>query len=77
MGRDGPEERWLPRRASPYALLAVVTLIVLVPLVGKAFHVDEPLFVWTAQRIEIAPLDFYGFDVNWYGVEEPDRKSVV
>ncbi|RKZ12859.1 hypothetical protein DRQ53_14200, partial [bacterium] len=65
------EERWLPRRASPYLLLGLLTLICLLPFLGKAFNVDEPLFLWTARQIQAAPLDFYGFDVNWYGVEEP------
>ena len=55
----------------PYLLLATVTLICLLPFAGKAFHVDEPLFIWTAQQIQAAPFDFYGFDVNWYGVLEP------
>ena len=55
----------------PYLLLAIATLICLLPFVGKAFHVDEPLFIWTAQQIQAAPFDFYGFDVNWYGVLEP------
>ncbi|MDP6977839.1 MAG: glycosyltransferase family 39 protein [Myxococcota bacterium] len=45
-----------------------VVVLVLAPFVGKALHIDDPLFVWTARQILVAPLDFYGFDVNWYGV---------
>ncbi len=38
----------------------------LAPFAGKAFHIDDPLFVWTAQHIREQPRDFYGFSVNWY-----------
>jgi 4-amino-4-deoxy-L-arabinose transferase-like glycosyltransferase len=30
---------------------------------------DDPLFLWAARHIQSNPLDFYGFKVNWYGVE--------
>jgi len=45
----------------------VVTVVCLAPFVGKAFHMDDPLFVWTAKHILKEPVDFYGFAVNWYG----------
>lgn len=45
----------------------VVTVVCLVPFVGKAFHMDDPLFIWTAKHILKEPVDFYGFAVNWYG----------
>ena len=48
-------------------LLAAVTIAVLAPFLGKAFHMDDPLFIWTAKHVRLAPLDFYGFDVNWEG----------
>ena len=38
---------------------------------GKAFHIDDPLFLKAAQQIRSNPLDFYGFRVNWYGTEQP------
>jgi hypothetical protein len=53
------------------AILAVLTIICLGPFLAKAFHVDDPLFIWTAQHIAQHPLDFYGFSVNWYGVAQP------
>ena len=52
-------------------LLGAVTIVVLLPFLGKALHIDDPLFVWSAQQIHRSPLDFYGFDVNWYGHPEP------
>ena len=62
------------KRLSPsvcVALLALITAASLVPFADKAFHIDDPLFLWTARQIQAKPLDFYGFTVNWYGNEEP------
>jgi len=53
------------------ALLAALTVVALAPFLGKAFHIDDPLYLWTAKHILHAPLDFYGFNLNWYGTEEP------
>jgi 4-amino-4-deoxy-L-arabinose transferase-like glycosyltransferase len=50
---------------------AAVTLICLAPFLGKAFHIDDPLFIWSGKQIVSEPADFYGFDVNWYGREMP------
>jgi hypothetical protein len=52
-------------------VLAALTCALLLPFTGKAFHIDDPLFLWTAQHVREHPLDFYGFDVNWYGWKEP------
>lgn len=52
-------------------LVAAVTVVLLLPFVGKAFHIDDPLFLKAAQQIRSNPLDFYGFRVNWYGTEQP------
>jgi 4-amino-4-deoxy-L-arabinose transferase-like glycosyltransferase len=38
----------------------------LVPFCGKAFHIDDTLFLWAAQHIVRHPLDPYGFSVVWY-----------
>jgi len=55
----------------PATLLALATLAVLLPFIGKPFNIDDPLFVWAAQHIQFHPLDPYGFNVNWYGYEAP------
>ena len=52
-------------------LLAVVVLLLCGIYLGKAYNIDDPLTVWTAQRVAEHPADFYGFDVNWYGALEP------
>jgi len=56
---------------SSVILIGAITLAVLLPFLNKALHIDDPLFVWTAQQIRRSPLDFYGFEVNWYGHPEP------
>ena len=43
----------------------------LAPFAGKAFNVDDPLFLWTARRILQGPGRFYDFSVNWYGWDMP------
>ena len=60
---------WFAQR--PALLLALATVIVLLPYLGKPFHIDDPLFVWVAQHIQSHPLDPYGFNVNWYGFDQP------
>ena len=51
--------------------LLLATLLCLLPFLDKAFHIDDPLFIWTAQWISRHPFDPYGFTVNWYGTGEP------
>src|SRR5713226_9737485 len=52
-------------------LLILCVLLCLLPFSNKAFHIDDPLFVWTAQQIVKHPLDPYGFRVVWYDTEMP------
>jgi 4-amino-4-deoxy-L-arabinose transferase-like glycosyltransferase len=49
-----------------YILLAVAVLACLVPFSGKAFNVDDTLFIYVARQITQHPLDPYGFKVNWF-----------
>jgi len=49
-----------------YLLLAIGTLFCLLPFSNKAFHIDDTLFLSTAQPILHNPFDPYGFEVNWY-----------
>jgi len=52
-------------------VLLVTVAVLVVPFLGKAVHIDDPLFVWTARQILSDPIDFYGFEVNWYGTPMP------
>jgi tetratricopeptide (TPR) repeat protein/4-amino-4-deoxy-L-arabinose transferase-like glycosyltransferase len=56
----------------PRITIALFILLGLGPFLNKAVHMDDPLFVWTAQQILKHPGDFFGFAVNWYG----DTKSI-
>jgi 4-amino-4-deoxy-L-arabinose transferase-like glycosyltransferase len=53
------------------AILALATTACLGPFLGKAFCIDDPLFLWAGRQIQQHPLDFFGFDVNWAGYSEP------
>jgi len=54
-----------PRASLSSWLLIAVTLACLLPFLGKAFHTDDPLFIWTGRHIQFHPVDFYGFSVDW------------
>ncbi len=56
---------------NPRTALVLLVVLCYLPFIGKAFHIDDPLFIWTAKHIQGHPLDFYGFSVNWYGWDEP------
>lgn len=49
-----------------YMLLAAAVLACLLPFSGKAFNVDDTLFIYVARQITQHPLDPYGFKVNWF-----------
>ncbi len=60
---------WTPLRS--YLLLTLATLGCLLPFSAKAFHIDDPLFVWTAQQIAHHPFNPYGFRLVWYVTDMP------
>ena len=61
--------RWSSRHS--YLLLTALTLLCLLPFSGRAFHIDDPLFVWSGQQIAKHPLNPYGFQVVWDNFSEP------
>lgn len=69
--RSQPAQPSPPPRPWEIAALAGVVLICLVPFAGRAFNIDDPLFLWMGKQIQAHPGDPYGFSVNWYGFEEP------
>jgi 4-amino-4-deoxy-L-arabinose transferase-like glycosyltransferase len=62
-----PPVQQTPRR--DILILVCATLVCLVPFSGKAFHIDDPVYVRAAQQILSHPTDFYGFQMNWRGTE--------
>ena len=59
-------------RGRDAAILAAVALACLLPFLGKAFHVDDPMYIWAAEQVVADPANFYGFDVNWHAFFEPN-----
>ena len=55
----------------PLFWLLLLTIVCLVPFIGKAFFVDDTLFLRAAEQIQKHPLNFYGFNINWYGYTTP------
>lgn len=53
------------------AWVLALTLLCLVPFLGKAFHIDDTLFLRAAEQIQKRPADFYGFQMNWFGTTQP------
>jgi 4-amino-4-deoxy-L-arabinose transferase-like glycosyltransferase len=62
-------KRLSPRNAR--LALAGLTVICLLPFIGKPFNIDDPLFVWTAKQIAHHPLNPYGFQLVWNVSAEP------
>ena len=60
--------------ASPI-ILTLLVLVCLTPFLGKAFHIDDPLFLWAGKQIVQHPGNPYGFTVTWY--TEPEQMSDV
>jgi 4-amino-4-deoxy-L-arabinose transferase-like glycosyltransferase len=52
-----------------FATIAVIAA--LAPFLNKAFHIDDPLFLWMAQQVAQHSADPYGFSVNWYVSTKP------
>jgi 4-amino-4-deoxy-L-arabinose transferase-like glycosyltransferase len=52
-----------------FAIFAVIAA--LCPFLNKAFHIDDPLFLWMAQQVSQHPGDPYGFSLNWNGIARP------
>jgi hypothetical protein len=76
MAASKPQARAVPRSVwidwfaqRPALLLAVATVLVLLPFASKPFNIDDPLFIWVAQHIRSHPMDPYGFSVNWYSYD--------
>lgn len=51
--------------------LWLLTVACLVPFAGKAFFIDDTLFLRAAEQIQKHPTDFYGFSINWFGYTTP------
>jgi 4-amino-4-deoxy-L-arabinose transferase-like glycosyltransferase len=71
----GPETAASRTIRLPALLLSAACAICLLPFVFKAFHIDDPLFLWSARQIRAHPGDPFGFDVNWENTPIPMVKE--
>lgn len=58
------ERRWSTTLS--LLLLMMITIALISPFANKAFHIDDPLFLWVAKYIQSHPTDPYRFNVTWY-----------
>lgn len=59
-----------PRRLRDMLAIVLLLTAALAPFLNRALHLDDPFYVWVAQHIAQHPLDFYGFNLNWNGLDE-------
>jgi 4-amino-4-deoxy-L-arabinose transferase-like glycosyltransferase len=55
----------------PYFALTLAVFAALGPFLAKPFNIDDPLFIWVAQQIQVHPGNPFGFEMNWYGMVGP------
>jgi len=49
------------------AMLAAVVLLLHLPFINKAIHIDDTVFYYIAEQIMDTPGDPYSFSINWLG----------
>jgi hypothetical protein len=59
------------------ALSALFSLLCAAPLLGSAYHVDEPYFLAIARQILRDPLHPLSFDYNWFGAVQPMSQLIA
>lgn len=69
MAAPGPDVA--THRRTDIVVVVTTSLLLLLPFLGKAFHMFDPIYLWVAEQIQHSPFDFYGFDVNWHGQPQP------
>lgn len=56
------------RQKKELGLIVILILIILLPFINKAYHIDDTLVLYPARQILKSPLRPLNFDVNWYGL---------
>ena len=62
--RDFSPLKWWTTLHS-HLFLTAATILCLIPFSGRAFHVDDTLFIAAARQISQHPFDPYGFQITW------------
>lgn len=77
---EGPHARTIATDGAvsdpPLWLVLAITLACLVPFCGKAFHIDDPSFLFAARQLDLTPLDPWAFVSAWSGVVQPAHEHV-
>ncbi len=60
-----------PRLGREFWIVCGAAVVCVLPFLDKAYHIDDPVYLWVAQQIQAHPLDFFGFDKNWSWRIEP------
>lgn len=60
--------RWLNAARLAAFLLPI---LILAPFAGKPFQADDHVFIWVAEQIARAPLDFFGFEIDYGAASVP------
>lgn len=55
----------------PIVWLLLFTFACLAAFLDKAAHIDDTLFLQAAKQIQRNPMNFYGFEMNWFGTTRP------
>src|SRR5262245_31899824 len=58
-------------RMLPGLVAFFAPVVLLLPFIGKPFHIDDPLFVWMARQITQDPSDPFSINVFWGDTTEP------
>lgn len=64
-----PEVRIDGRRQ--FAVCLLLSLLLLLPFLSKAVHIDDPVVLAASERILADPLDPFGGDFDWFGYRLP------
>lgn len=54
-----------------YIIIAGVALLLHLPFINKAIHIDDTVFYYIAEKIMDTPADPYSFSINWLGTPMP------
>jgi len=71
MDTTGAGEIMTINRRRDILIVMAVIIALLLPFSGKAFHIDDTLFVWAARHLTQKTFPFYWFNINWYGYDMP------
>lgn len=67
--------RWL-LRIHPSVIVLIFVAVALLPFSNKSVHIDDPLYLWTAEHLIAEPGQVFKFSVNWSGTATPMAEAV-